>query len=172
MSTPAAPEDPDRLAAVEALMSTSRLMTAVVALTLGQVDDVVTVPQLRALVMLYFDGPLNLSAIAEGLAVNPSNASRTCDKLVRGGLVDRAEDDRDRRNVVIRLTTRGRRLVDSLMDERRRILDQVVGAMRSEDRRALARALEALLAAVEHAAEADSGMEPGLRPGAILPWIR
>ena len=44
----------------------------------SRTDNVVTVPQFRGFVMLHTRGPLNLAAVAAGLDVNPSNASRTC----------------------------------------------------------------------------------------------
>ena len=53
-------------------------------------DTTVSVPQMRVLVLLWTGEPLNLSAVAEGLGVNASNASRTCDRLVAAGLVERA----------------------------------------------------------------------------------
>ena len=167
MTETAAPrEDADRDAAVETLLSASRLMTALVAQTLANVEDSVSVPQLRVLVMLQYEGPMNLTSIAEGLGVNPSNASRTCDKLAAAGLVERRDDQRDRRHLSISLTAKGRGLVDSLMDDRRALLDEIVGEMKPADQRRLARALDAFLGA----ADRSNGNLVG--HGAILHWMR
>jgi DNA-binding MarR family transcriptional regulator len=149
-------------------MATSRLLTGVVARTLRTVDESISVPQLRVLVMLRYSGPMNLSAIADGLAVNASNASRTCDKLVGAGLVDRTDDPHDRRHLSVSLTARGRRVVDSLMAEREAMLDEIVARLPVAQQRRIARGLEAFLA------EADA---VGLQPAAggndsIIPWIR
>lgn len=149
-------------------MATSRLVTGVIARTLSDIDVPVTVPQLRVLVMLFFDAPLNLGAIADGLGVNPSNASRTCDRLVAAGLISRADDERDRRHVSISMTADGQRLVSSLMDRRRELLDAVVARMAPADQQHLARGLSALLAVLDD----DESVRVGYRPGDILPWIR
>lgn len=158
----------DREAATEALLSVSRLMTAVVARTLADVRETVSVPQLRTLVMLHGMSRANLTAIADGLGVNPSNASRTCDKLVAQRLVDRVDDALDRRNVVITLTGKGRRLVESVMRSRRELLDELVAALEPRDQRRLARALAPLLSCLE-----DPDQDPlGLGNDSILHWVR
>ncbi len=161
--------DADQLAATEALMATSRLMTGVLARTLAGVHESVTVSQLRVLVMLYYNAPLNLGAIADGLGVNPSNASRTCDRLVASGLVSRADDERDRRQLHISMTDEGKRLVNSLMDRRRQLLEDVVAKMTAVDQRRMAQGLSALLATL---GDDDESVRLGVRPGDILPWIR
>ncbi|HEY0644178.1 MAG TPA: MarR family transcriptional regulator, partial [Nocardioides sp.] len=78
--------DAARARATEAMMPVSRTMTAIVARTLSEMKRDITVPQLRVLVLLNSRGQMNLSALAEHLDVNPSNASRTCDQLVNEGL--------------------------------------------------------------------------------------
>ena len=81
-------------------------------------DADVTFGQLRVLALLEDEGPMNLSAVAQALAVGPSNASRTCDRLVRGGLLDRREDPDDRRNVVLTVTVPGRRALAARLGRR------------------------------------------------------
>ena len=66
-------------------MLASRAVLAAAVRALESVDRSVTVPQMRVLVLLWTGEPLNLSAVTEGLGVNASNASRTCDRLVNGG---------------------------------------------------------------------------------------
>ena len=100
--------------------------------------------------------------------MNPSNASRTCDQLVRTAKVTREDDVRDRRNVILRLSEDGTRLVEDLMNERRRLIDGVVARMTPKDQRALTRGLEAFSAAVA-AAPAEETI--GLPDGRIIPWL-
>ena len=164
-SSPPPSDEPD---AVDTLMDVSRLMTAVVARTLATVHEAVSVPQLRVLVMLHSDGPKKLGSIAEGLGVNPSNATRTADRLVEGGLARRRTDPEDRRVVVVTLTAKGRRLVDSLLDSRRRMFEELVAPMAPDEREVLARGLAAFLTAIE---EADGDGDDEGR-AAILHWIR
>ena len=159
----------DHREAVDLLMTTSRLMTAVVARTLAGVDQTVSVPQLRVLVMLDSDGPMNLTTIADGLGVNPSNATRTCDRLVTAGLVRRRADPRDGRAVSVALTAKGRRLVDSLMDARRLVLEDLVQHLTVTELRRLARGLTGFLGGVERTAD-DAGVKVG--DSTLLTWIR
>jgi DNA-binding MarR family transcriptional regulator len=122
---------------VEATMLAARALVAISAESLASVDDVVTPPQLRVLVMIASRGPLNLGAVARGLGVHPSNATRTCDRLVAAGLLDRRDDPADRRNLQLQLTEEGRRLVDGVMDRRRRAIADVLERMPALQRTAL-----------------------------------
>jgi DNA-binding MarR family transcriptional regulator len=122
-------------------MLASRAVTAAVVRALESVDSSVSVPQMRVLVLLWSGEPLNLSAVAEGLDVNASNASRTCDRLVAAGLVARGEDADDRRHVALTLTKQGRRLVERLMDRREQELATIVARMAGADRDRLMAAL-------------------------------
>ncbi len=114
---------------------------AIAASSIAGVTDVVTVPQFRVLVMVYTRGPMNLAAVAEDLNVNPSNASRTCDKLIRANFLDRVVSEQDRRNIVLSLTTAGRRLVEKVTARRRSAIEKVLRAMSPGQRDVLAGAL-------------------------------
>lgn len=149
-------------------MATSRLVTAVVARTFRTVDESISVPQLRVLVMLHYRAPLNLMAIAEGLAVNASNASRTCDRLVAAGLVTRQEAAEDRRHVSLSLSERGTQVVEALMADREAILDDVIGRLSPAQQKRLAAGLDAFLVAA-----ADAGLHPGAGGQySLIPWLR
>jgi DNA-binding MarR family transcriptional regulator len=126
---------------ITALMLASRAVTAAVVRALESVDRALSVPQMRVLVLLWTGEPLNLSAVAEGLGVNASNASRTCDQLVSAGLVDRGEDAADRRQVALTLTARGRDVVERLMARREEELATIVARMDPADRQRLLAAL-------------------------------
>ncbi|NUR06049.1 MAG: MarR family transcriptional regulator [Nocardioidaceae bacterium] len=146
------------------VMAASRLITAAVVQSLSAVNRSVTVPQLRVLVMLATHGRLHLTAVATGLGVNASNASRTCDQLVAAGLVDKQVDPHDRRRASLALTQRGRSLVADVMAHRERLLAAVVAEMPPAGQRRLVAALqEFTLAATAMAAEdAPAGLEGDL----------
>jgi DNA-binding MarR family transcriptional regulator len=91
----------------DAVLQASRALVAIAASSIAGVADVVTVPQFRVLVLVYTRGPVNLAAVADDLNVNPSNASRTCDKLIRAGLLDRDVSELDRRHIDLSLTAAG-----------------------------------------------------------------
>jgi DNA-binding MarR family transcriptional regulator len=132
---------------VDAVVRASRALVGIAAESIAAVDDTVTVPQLRVLVMVDTRGPLNLAAVAAGLDVNPSNASRTCDRLIKAGLLDRRESSTDRRNVTLTLTPVGRHLVDKVTKHRRDAIGRVLRQMPPAERDRLAVALDAFATA-------------------------
>jgi len=67
---------------VEAVMAAARVLVAVSAQSVTAVEDIVTLPQLRVLVMVASRTAPNLNAVANGMGVHPSNATRTVDRLV------------------------------------------------------------------------------------------
>jgi len=143
-------------------------MTGVVARTFRAVDESISVPQLRVLVMLRYRAPMNLTAVAEGLAVNSSNASQTCDKLVAAGLVVREEAEDDRRHVLLSLSERGREVIDAVMADRESILDDIIGRIPLAQQEWLAAGIEAFMKAA-----VDAGLEPGAGgPNSLIPWLR
>ena len=127
---------------VDAVLRASRALVGIAAASIAAVDDNVTVPQWRVLVMVDTRGPLNLAAVAAGLDVNPSNASRICDRLIKAGLLDRQESRTDRRNITLSLTAAGRRLVTKVVRHRRRASTQVLRRMAPHDRELLATAFD------------------------------
>lgn len=127
---------------VDAVLRASRALVGIAATSLAAVEDVVTVPQWRVLVLVHTRGPMNLASVAAELDVNPSNASRTCDRLTRAGLLNRREAEFDRRNVTLTLTTAGRRLVQKVTRQRRTAIEKVLATMSVGDRDRLADALE------------------------------
>lgn len=134
---------------IDAVLRASRALVGIAAASIADADDVISVPQFRVLVMLHTRGPLNLAAVAAGLDVNPSNASRTCDRLSKAGLLDRRESPEDRRNVTLTLTDPGRRLVDSVTRHRRVAIERVLRKMSAPERDRLAKALSAFATAAD-----------------------
>lgn len=150
-------------------MLASRAVLAAAVRALESVDKTVSVPQMRVLVLLWTGEPLNLSAIADGLGVNASNASRTCDRLVAGGFVDRGEGAADRRQVVLTLTANGRDLVERLMARREQELSAIVARMAETDRVRLMRSLAPFnQAASSHVWPSDT--EGTARDPRLLEW--
>jgi DNA-binding MarR family transcriptional regulator len=160
---------PDVTQGVEELMRASKVVSAAIAHSLAVADATVTLPQLRVLVMIQDRGPLNMAAVAEGLGVNPSNASRTCDRLVRGGLLDRREDADDRRNVALTLTPEGERMVGAMLRQRQAIFAQVVERMDADERASLATGLAAFSDAAGELSAEGVGLSDG--DGHLLRWL-
>ncbi len=135
------PADTALAGQIDAVLRASRALVGIAATSIAGIEDLVTVPQFRVLVMLYTRGPLNLAAVAAGLDVNPSNASRTCDKLIRAELVDRRESAVDRRHITLTLTASGRRLVATVTKRRRAAIERILRTMTPAERDTLAAAL-------------------------------
>ena len=148
-------EEPEPGDEVEAVMVAARVLVAVSARSVAAVEDTVTLPQLRVLVILASRGPLNLGAVAEGLGVHLSNATRACNRLVAAGLLDRRDNPADRRNLLLELTPAGHDLVHRVMSHRRAAIADVLDRMPSSRRRALAPVLRSFARAGGEVAEAE-----------------
>src|SRR5689334_7025272 len=119
--------------------------------------------QLRVLTIVARSRQTNMSRLAEALGVVPSSASRLCDRLEATGLLRRAPDPRDRREVRLVLTSAARRLLDELRERRRGALAEVLGRMTPAGRQELVRALAAFDAAVESGTVQDDAACEDLR---------
>ncbi|MFC6880443.1 MULTISPECIES: MarR family winged helix-turn-helix transcriptional regulator [Actinomadura] len=126
-----------------AVLTASRLLVAISARSLAAVQDAVTLPQFRLLVVLASQGPAKLVTLAELLGVNPSTAMRMVDRMIAAGFVDRRASPHSGREVRIQLTAAGRALVDGVTARRRAEIAAVVARMPEEERRVLVGALRA-----------------------------
>lgn len=158
--TPAASTDAD--AVTDAVLTASRLLVAVSARSIAAIDESITLPQFRLLVVLSTGGAANLSMVAEQLGVNPSTATRMIDRLIAAGLVSREINPTSRREVVVALTEQGAGVVGQVTQLRRREIAEIVTRMPVRHRQGLIDALEAFT-------------EAGGEPAATLPdgadWI-
>lgn len=154
---------------LDPVLAGSKVISAVIALSLADVEPPLSLPQLRALGIVGSLGPMNLSAVAEGLAVNPSNASRTCDQLVANGLLDRREDAEDRRSVALTLTRKGQRVLDRLTTHRRAVLEQVMEEMSVEEQKCLSMSMGALARAADRLSDRGQLLSDG--DGHLLRWM-
>ena len=148
--------------------------TRALVITLGRAEEEVlprvSVSQLRALLIISRRAPTNLNQLAEELGAIPSSASRLCDRLVAAGLVTRRTGSVDRREVELRVSAEGRRLVDGLRETRVSQLATVLATMPPEGRRALLLGLREFERAAERldgAADETAG-SPGRADGGRL----
>jgi len=131
---------PKSVELIDAVLSASRVLVAVAARSLAEHQDEVSISQYRALVLLGSRGPQRPVDLAEALAIDPSTATRLCDRLVRKRLISRRRQGADRREVRLDLTARGRQLVDSVTARRRLEIEHVLETIPTGERSALARA--------------------------------
>src|ERR1700746_206347 len=95
----------------DALLTASRLLVAISARSIGQVDETITIPQFRTLVILSNRGPINLATLAGLLGVQPSATGRMVDRLVAAGLIDRLPHPTSRRGLLAAAPHAGRAVV-------------------------------------------------------------
>lgn len=101
-------------------------------------------PQLSAMSVIVFGGPITLGALASAEQVRPPTITKLVALLEEQGLVERETDPADRRVVRVKATARGTRL---LYDGRRRrvaSLAESLGQLPAADRAALANAVPLL----------------------------
>ncbi|WP_285574934.1 MarR family transcriptional regulator, partial [Streptomyces sp. RTGN2] len=72
-----------------AVIAASRVLVAVSARSLSEIEERVTLAQFRMLVVLSTRGTTKLVALADLLHVAPSTAMRMVDRLIAAGLADR-----------------------------------------------------------------------------------
>jgi DNA-binding MarR family transcriptional regulator len=153
MTTAPSGEQHSNDAAVEAALVASRALLGVVARSIAEALDVVTLPQFRVLVVLRTAGPLRMGVLAERMNINPSTFSRFVDRMVERGWLGRTSHPQSRREVLIDLTPRGAQLVDQVTQRRQHELAKILGVLNSAQRQDVQRGLETLaLAAGEPSA--------------------
>ncbi|MCW0212535.1 MAG: MarR family transcriptional regulator [Pseudonocardia sp.] len=145
---------------VDAVMSASRALVAVAARSIADVDEDVTLPQYRALIVLAQHGARRPVDLADALDVSPSSATRMCDRLVVKGLVERDRTGEDRREVRVSLSPRGRTLVEEVTRRRRAELARLLRGMLPDARLQVAEALRAFAAAAGEVPDPEWAMLP------------
>ena len=138
---------------VAALLTASRLLVAVAAKSLAAVEETLTLPQYRLLVVLDSRGPSSLARLAEALEVNPSTALRMVERLTANGMVEKAVNPVRRREVQLRLTGSGWQTVRQVNEYRRTEFARIVAAMPTAQRAALVESLTAFTEAGGEPAE-------------------
>lgn len=143
-------------AITDALLTASRLLVAISARSIADVDESITIPQFRSLVILSSRGSMNLATLAGLLGVQPSTTGRMVDRLVTTGLIDRRPHPNSRRELLVELSSRGHDFVRMVTARRREEIARVVQNMPARERQGLVRALTAFTASgAEPAAHID-----------------
>jgi DNA-binding MarR family transcriptional regulator len=129
--------------AAEAFITASRALVGMAIRSIDRAAGPITVAQHRVLVILAARGPQTISDIAAELVVNPSNATRHCERLHQLGFVTKQRSRSDGRLVEVGLTAAGRRLLDAVTQARRREVAQVLEQLTSEQVETMTTALAA-----------------------------
>jgi DNA-binding MarR family transcriptional regulator len=101
-------------------------------------------PQLSALSVIVYGGPITLGALAAAEQVRPPTMTRLVAAMAEGGLIEREPDETDRRVVRIRATPKGRRILEEGRDRRIAVIAESLGELSNGDVSAIDRALDAI----------------------------
>jgi DNA-binding MarR family transcriptional regulator len=138
------PEQANDLSAViSAVLTGTRMLVGIAARSLAAVEDRVTLPQFRMLVVLAWHGETKLVTLADVLNVNSSTAMRMADRLAAAELIVREVNPHNRRESLIRLTGEGQRIVDEVTARRRQEIGVIVSRLSPEQCRTLVAAMNA-----------------------------
>ena len=108
-----------------------------------------TMPQLKVLLCLYFDGPYRMKDLAATLGVSTPTATGIINRLVRRGLLRRNHDSEDRRVVTCRLSPHGAEQIATLWTTRFAVFQDIFGSLPPEELDLVARAAAVVLKAAE-----------------------
>lgn len=141
--TGAEPTDDSVDAITDALLVVSRVLVAISARSIAHVDQTLTIPQFRTLVIMSNIGPVKLTRLAQLLGLPPDTVAQMVQPLVSAGLVVRAADSALSWDTVADLSRRGRTVVNQVTTMRRAEIANVVSMIPLHQRRGLVTALSA-----------------------------
>ena len=141
-SNTSASADDETDLATDVVLNASRLLWSVSARSIALADESITMPQFRVLVLLSSRGSMNMSALTEHLGILRSTGTRTVDRLVAAGLVERQLNPASRREIVITLTKDGAVVVGRATQWRRREIAKIVARMPEQSQQSLLTVLE------------------------------
>lgn len=101
-------------------------------------------PQLSALSVVVYGGPVTLGALAAAEQVRPPTMTRLIASMAAAGLIERVPDETDRRVVRIRSTAKGRRLLEEGRDRRIAVIAEGLAALPDGEVQCIAKALDAI----------------------------
>ena len=100
---------------------------------------------------LSLDGAVNVKSVAEHLHVTTGFITNTTRKLQNRGLVEKTQDQTDKRKTILTVTAKGLALLEELAPFQRQVNDAEFGSLSREDFLRLSEAIERLVASSENA---------------------
>jgi DNA-binding MarR family transcriptional regulator len=95
-------------------------------------QDGLSMPQIYTLMYLYHEGEVRISDIGVLMDIGKAAASQLVDRLVQQSLVERVEDDKDRRAKKIRLLPKSLALIEKGLEVQRKQLGEVLASLSLE----------------------------------------
>jgi len=101
--------------------------------TLLKIYKNLTIAEANAIYAIGPDGPKTMKQIAETLGVAVSTPTRTIDRLLEKGFVSRAVGEKDRRQLLIELTPKGKKLLKDIDKENLEITRKMLKGLSNEE---------------------------------------
>jgi DNA-binding MarR family transcriptional regulator len=114
-----------------------------------------SIPQFGILIQLHYQHKCGISDISNRMDISSAAASQLVDKLVQSGLVERAEDPIDRRAKQLKLTEKGRVLVETSMAERHQWVDKMMEFLNPSEQEKVAEVMVILTRALQQMKEQE-----------------
>ncbi|MES0361440.1 MAG: MarR family winged helix-turn-helix transcriptional regulator [Anaerolineales bacterium] len=107
-------------------------------------DSGLTLPQMSTLFHLHHGSSCGVSDVGELLGVTNAAASQMVDRLVQYELIERTEDPVDRRMKQLKLTNKGRAIVQDSIEARKRWMAKLTNAITPDEQISIITALTIL----------------------------
>jgi DNA-binding MarR family transcriptional regulator len=101
--------------------------------TLLKIYKNLTIAEASAIYAVGPDEPKTMKQIAETLGVAVSTPTRTIDRLLEKGFVNRKVGEKDRRKLLIELTTKGKELLENIDKENLEITKKMLNGLSDEE---------------------------------------
>jgi DNA-binding MarR family transcriptional regulator len=108
-----------------------------------------SMPQFGILMQLHYRRNCGVSDLSERFDITNAAASQLVDKLVQGGLIQREEDPNDRRAKSLKLTEKGKQLIQNGIEQRYRWVEPLAETLTAEERTKVNEALAILTRAAQ-----------------------
>ena len=128
----------------------------------------VTMAQAKVLYVVLAAGHLRMSELANRLGIGASSATEIVERLVELGLLHRADDADDRRQVVITATPDGAALLERFRELNQRQLREMLGRLDAQELAIVAESLEIFHRAIDRGA-AGATTDTTVRQGEHTP---
>lgn len=101
--------------------------------TLLKIYKNLTIAEANAIYAIGPDEPKTMKQIAETLGVAVSTPTRTIDRLLEKGFINRAVGEKDRRQLLIELTPKGKKLLEDIDKENLEITRKMLNGLLDEE---------------------------------------
>jgi DNA-binding MarR family transcriptional regulator len=116
-------------AEADAVLAACRVLVTLSARSIAAVQDLADVMQVRVLVVISSRESVSLGELAAAANLHTTRTSRLCDRMVAEGLIHRADDPADRRQLILTLTPSGEAVVRTVMRHRRDAIKPILARL-------------------------------------------